>query len=122
MHFLVHFPKDISSDSLNPVEGDLLLTSSESLDQYTSSTATNATYQTDRDSQMSGSMTSCDSNTMIDTLDSNVAEYYSSQGPSPMFFEDRTILSGVPRRDATQKGDHLLFDPYDPFESQSDRE
>lgn len=115
-------PKDISSDSLNPVEGDLLLTSSESLDQYTSSTATNATYQTDRDSQMSGSMTSCDSNTMIDTLDSNVAEYYSSQGPSPMFFEDRTILSGVPRRDATQKGDHLLFDPYDPFESQSDRE
>ncbi|GAB0093044.1 hypothetical protein DMENIID0001_080960 [Sergentomyia squamirostris] len=115
-------PKDISSDSLNPLECDLLLTSSESLDQYTSSTATNATYQTDRDSQMSGSMTSCDSNTMIDTLDSNVAEYYSSQGPSPMFFEDRTILSGVQRRDPAQKGDHVLFDPFDPFESQSDRE
>ncbi|XP_055678159.1 uncharacterized protein LOC129786927 [Lutzomyia longipalpis] len=112
-------PKDISNDSLNPLEGDLLLTSSESLDQYTSSTATNATYQTDRDSQMSGSMTSCDSNTMIDTLDSNVAEYYSSQGPSPMFFEDRTILSGVPKRDAAQKGDHLVFDPFDPFESES---
>ncbi|XP_059611842.1 microtubule-associated protein futsch-like, partial [Phlebotomus argentipes] len=115
-------PKDISSDSLNPLEGDLLLTSSESLDQYTSSTATNATYQTDRDSQMSGSMTSCDSNTMIDTLDSNVAEYYSSQGPSPLFFEDRTILSGASRREATQKGDSLLFDPFDPFESQSDKE
>lgn len=57
--------KDISSDSLNaPTEPDILLTSTESLE--TSSTATNATYQNETDSQMSGSITSCGSTTMIE--------------------------------------------------------
>ncbi|XP_070500217.1 ankyrin-2-like isoform X3 [Chironomus tepperi] len=57
--------KDISSDSLNVrTEPDMLLTSTESLE--TSSTATNATYQNETDSQMSGSITSCGSTTMIE--------------------------------------------------------
>lgn len=60
--------KDISSDSLNinQSEPELLITSTESLD-HTSSTF--ATYQNESDSQMtmSGSMTSCDSNTLVDT-------------------------------------------------------
>lgn len=68
-------PKDISSDSLNRTEPELLLTSTESLE--TSSTATNATYQNRTGSQMSGSITSCGSNTMIDTLDSNFPDFYS---------------------------------------------
>ncbi|KAL7038710.1 hypothetical protein ACKWTF_009667 [Chironomus riparius] len=56
--------KDISNDSLNArTEPDMLLTSTESL---TSSTATNATYQNETDSQMSGSITSCGSTTMIE--------------------------------------------------------
>lgn len=58
--------KDISSDSLNinQSEPELLLTSTESLDLNTSST--NATCQTQTNSQMSGSVTSCDSNTLVD--------------------------------------------------------
>lgn len=64
--------KDISNDSLNSGSNlqDSLLTSCDSLSR---STSTNATYQhpNEYDSQMSGSMTSCDSNTMIDTLDSD---------------------------------------------------
>lgn len=62
--------KDISSDSLNigQSEPELLITSTDSLD-HTSSTF--ATYYNETDSQMtmSGSMTSCDSNTLIDNLD-----------------------------------------------------
>ena len=72
--------RDISSDSLNRTEPELLLTSTESL---TSSTATNATYQNrTTDSQMSGSITSCGSNTMIDTLDSNYPDFYSPSSSS----------------------------------------
>lgn len=63
--------KEISSDSLNMAE-HRSMTSSESMD-HTSSTATNATYKNaTTDSQMSGSITSCDSTTMIDTLDTMV--------------------------------------------------
>lgn len=61
--------KDISSDSLNlNQDPELLITSTESLD-HTSSTF--ATYQSQSDSQMtmSGSMTSCDSNTLVDTCE-----------------------------------------------------
>ncbi|XP_065073316.1 serine-rich adhesin for platelets-like isoform X2 [Ochlerotatus camptorhynchus] len=57
--------KDISIDSLTGQ--DAFLTSTESLE--TSSTATNATYQNETDSQMSSSVTSCGSITMVDTLD-----------------------------------------------------
>lgn len=61
--------KDISSDSLNLADQDMRqMTNSESM-EYTSSTATNATYKNATDSQMSSSVTSCDSTTMIDTLD-----------------------------------------------------
>ncbi|KFB46830.1 AGAP002274-PA-like protein [Anopheles sinensis] len=57
--------KDISADSLTGPDA-AFLTSTESLE--TSSTATNATYQNETDSQMSSSVTSCDSITMVDTL------------------------------------------------------
>jgi hypothetical protein len=67
---MFYIPKDMSNDS---IKSGLLLTSTESIE--TSSTATNATYQNETDSQMSGSMTSCDSNTLIDTLDSNYGDY-----------------------------------------------
>lgn len=61
--------KDISSDSLNLDDQHLRqLTTSESM-EYTSSTATNATYKNNTDSQMSSSVTSCDSTTMIDNVD-----------------------------------------------------
>ncbi|XP_053691103.1 serine-rich adhesin for platelets-like [Sabethes cyaneus] len=62
--------KDISVDSLAGQEA--FLTSTESLE--TSSTATNATYQNETDSQMSSSVTSCGSITMVDTLD-NVGDF-----------------------------------------------
>lgn len=69
--------KDISSDSLNiqHSEPELLLTSTESLDHMTSST--NATYHNANDSQMtmSGSMTSCDSNTLVDSIHSESIKY-----------------------------------------------
>lgn len=67
--------KDISCDSLNARDPELLLTSTESL---TSSTATNATYTNEADSQMSGSITSCGSNTMIE-MDPN---FYSPSSSS----------------------------------------
>ncbi|XP_062559236.1 microtubule-associated protein futsch-like isoform X2 [Armigeres subalbatus] len=54
--------KDISVDSLTGQ--DAFLTSTESLE--TSSTATNATYQNETDSQMSSSVTSCGSITMVE--------------------------------------------------------
>uniref|UniRef100_A0AAG5CRU3 Uncharacterized protein n=1 Tax=Anopheles atroparvus TaxID=41427 RepID=A0AAG5CRU3_ANOAO len=57
--------KDISADSLTGPDA-AFLTSTESLE--TSSTATNATYQNETDSQMSSSVTSCDSITMVDTV------------------------------------------------------
>lgn len=77
--------KDISNDSLNinQSEPELLLTSTESLDR-SSSTATNATYQNATDSQMSGSITSCGSNTLIDTLDSQY-DMYQYQGASSSY-------------------------------------
>lgn len=65
--------RDMSNDSLtsggyvNHLEQDSFTTSADSFD-HTSSTATNATYC--NESQMSGSITSCDSNTMIDNVDS----------------------------------------------------
>lgn len=70
--------KDISSDSLNiHQEPELLITSTESLD-HTSSTY--ATYQNETDSQMtmSGSMTSCDSNTLVDSIEIVRTEYQQS--------------------------------------------
>uniref|UniRef100_A0A182TEH4 Uncharacterized protein n=1 Tax=Anopheles melas TaxID=34690 RepID=A0A182TEH4_9DIPT len=57
--------KDISADSLTGPDA-AFLTSTESLE--TSSTATNATYQNETDSQMSSSVTSCDSITMVDMV------------------------------------------------------
>lgn len=64
--------KEISSDSLNFADQEMRsMTSSESM-EHTSSTATNATYKNANDSQMSSSVTSCDSTTMIDNLDSMV--------------------------------------------------
>lgn len=73
--------KDISSDSLNLGEQDpRTMTHSESM-EFTSSTATNATYKNANDSQMSSSVTSCDSTTMIDTLDNMVL----SSGIAPTF-------------------------------------
>ena len=80
-------PKDISSDSLNRSEPELLLTSTESL---TSSTATNATYRNSSNSQMSGSMTSCDSNTMIDTLDTTFPDFYSPSSSSHQIHQTTT--------------------------------
>lgn len=76
-----YMSKDISSDSLNvnQSEPDLLLTSTESLDR---SSATNATYQNASDSQMSGSLTSCGSNTLIDQLDSQYTDLYAYQSSS----------------------------------------
>lgn len=71
--------RDISSDSLNVrTEPDMLLTSTESLE--TSSTGTNATYQNQTDSQMSGSITSCGSNTMIEM--DPVTSFYSPSSSS----------------------------------------
>lgn len=66
--------KDISSDSLclNQSEKELMLTSSESL----TTSSTNATYQNETDSQMSSSVTSCESTTLIDTLRTRGARYY----------------------------------------------
>lgn len=66
--------KDISSDSLNlnQSEKELLLTSTESLENTSS---TNATYQNETDSQMSSSVTSCESNTLMDTLGSHGERY-----------------------------------------------
>lgn len=65
--------KDISSDSLNlnQSEKELMLTSSESL----TTSSTNATYQNETDSQMSSSVTSCESTTLIDTLRTRGARY-----------------------------------------------
>lgn len=94
--------KEISSDSLNSnaninlTEQELhYLTSSESMDS--SSTATNATYRNaSGDSQMSGSITSCDSNTMIDTLDNNFVEMYGG-GPSysSVVYDDRQQVAST---------------------------
>lgn len=74
-------PRDISNDSLNRTDLELLLTSTESIE--TSSTSTNATYRNASElSQMSGSMTSCDSNTMIDTIDNTFPDFYSPSSSS----------------------------------------
>ena len=80
--------KDISNDSLN--NQDLLITSTDSIE--TSSTATNATYQNrSADSQMSGSITSCDSTTMIDQ--DNTA--YMTMSTSQIHYEfEESQLSG----------------------------
>ncbi|ETN64057.1 Ankyrin 2 [Anopheles darlingi] len=63
--------KEISADSLTGPDA-AFLTSTESLE--TSSTATNATYQNETDSQMSSSVTSCDSITMVDSAAGPVAD------------------------------------------------
>lgn len=84
--------KDISSDSLNIAqsEPELLITSTESLD-HTSSTF--ATYHNETDSQMtmSGSMTSCDSNTLVDNSDTIRNEFYQDESDAT----DLQLLSGI---------------------------
>lgn len=94
--------KDISSDSLNinQSEPELLLTSTESLD---SSTTTNATYQNaGSDSQMSGSLTSCGSNTLIDTMDPNYTDLYQFQdGESSFFDENQASYSSLSTESGT---------------------
>lgn len=97
-------PKDISSDSLNRTELDFLLTSTESL---SSSTATNATYQNpSENSQMSGSMTSCDSNTMIDTLDGTFPDFYSPSSSSHQIHQTTTTTTTY----AVKENENLLDD------------
>lgn len=81
--------KDISSDSLNlNQEPELLITSTESLD-HTSSTF--ATYQSQTDSQMtmSGSMTSCDSNTLVDTCDTTIHSDFYQSGAGNLLPDDK---------------------------------
>lgn len=89
--------KDISSDSLNvnQSEPELLLTSTESLDQ-SSSVATNATYTNQMNSQMSGSITSCGSNTLIDSLDGSFDFQSGMMASSSQFgFDDRQFTGGT---------------------------
>uniref|UniRef100_A0A182PEG0 Uncharacterized protein n=1 Tax=Anopheles epiroticus TaxID=199890 RepID=A0A182PEG0_9DIPT len=69
--------KDISADSLTGPDA-AFLTSTESLE--TSSTATNATYQNETGSQMSSSVTSCDSITMVDTVVPQALEQWDTMG------------------------------------------
>lgn len=92
-------PKDISSDSLTQPE--LLLTSTDSL---SSSTATNATYQNATDSQMSGSMTSCDSNTMVDML----GDFYSPSSSSHQIHQ--TTTTSTTTSYAYKENENLLDD------------
>lgn len=84
--------KEFSSDSINSATStqEPLLTSTESIE--TGSTATNATFTNDGNSQMSGSMTSCDSTTLIDNTDIRVS--------SSLMFEEL--------------GGHFVRSPYDP--------
>ena len=71
--------KDISSDSLNArTEPELLLTSTESLSSSTATT--NATYRNEM--AMSGSTTSCDSNTMVDATSPFPTDFYSPTSSS----------------------------------------
>ncbi|KAG4078375.1 hypothetical protein HA402_013085 [Bradysia odoriphaga] len=89
--------KDISNDSLNvnQSEPELLLTSTESLDQ-SSSVATNATYTNEMNSQMSGSITSCGSNTLIDSLDGPFDFQSGMMASSSQFgFDDRQLMGGT---------------------------
>lgn len=58
--------KEFSSDSITSQASNMAETLQTSTESMTSSTATNATYTNDMNSQMSGSMTSCDSTTLID--------------------------------------------------------
>jgi hypothetical protein len=97
--------KDISCESLNRTEPELLLTSTESLE--TSSTATNATYQNETDSQMSGSITSCGSNTLIDTLDSNYPDFYSPTSPQT---HQQFHTSSSTTTTTTTYHEHEMFD------------
>lgn len=96
--------KDISSDSLNvnQSEPELLLTSTESLDQ-TSSVATNATYTNEMNSQMSGSITSCGSTTLIDSLDGPFEFQSGIMAPSSsqFGFDDRQLMGGTPSSSTT---------------------
>uniref|UniRef100_A0A182V8K9 Uncharacterized protein n=1 Tax=Anopheles merus TaxID=30066 RepID=A0A182V8K9_ANOME len=55
-----------SKNNVDPMTSSIDSIDTESLE--TSSTATNATYQNETDSQMSSSVTSCDSITMVDTV------------------------------------------------------
>lgn len=97
-------PKDISCDSLNRADFDLLLTSTESLE--TSSTSTNATYRNANSSQMSGSMTSCDSNTMIDILDNTFPDFYSPSSSSHQIHQTSTTTTTY----SYQENENLLDD------------
>lgn len=85
--------KEFSSDSINSATSttthEPLLTSTESIE--TGSTATNATFTNDGNSQMSGSMTSCDSTTLIDNTDIRLS--------SSLMFEEL--------------GGHFVQSPYD---------
>ena len=100
--------RDISSDSLNRTEPELLLTSTESL---TSSTATNATYQNrTTDSQMSGSITSCGSNTMIDTLDSNYTDFYSPSSSSYQIHQQQQPYQSTTTTTSYAYQEHEMFD------------
>lgn len=95
--------KDISCESLNRTEP--LLTSTESLE--TSSTATNATYQNETDSQMSGSITSCGSNTLIDTLDSTFPDFYS---PTSSQIQQQFHTSSSTTTTTVYDYEHDMFD------------
>lgn len=77
----IEMQKEFSNDSINSSTSNVepLLTSTESIE--TGSTATNATFTNDGNSQMSGSMTSCDSTTLIDNTEIR-------QSSSSFLFED----------------------------------
>lgn len=100
--------RDISNDSLtsggyvNQLEQDLFTTSVDSFD-HTSSTATNATYC--NESQMSGSITSCDSNTMIDNVDSISFDPHSMDSDFQSFIErDSRFTSSITTTSSTSTG------------------
>uniref|UniRef100_A0A182SUT4 Uncharacterized protein n=1 Tax=Anopheles maculatus TaxID=74869 RepID=A0A182SUT4_9DIPT len=91
--------KDISADSLTGPDA-AFLTSTESLE--TSSTATNATYQNETDSQMSSSVTSCDSITMVvDTVGSQVLDDWDNFASSAMdkFPDDKSHILNKRKRE-----------------------
>lgn len=101
--------KDISSDSLNvnQSEPELLLTSTESLDQ-SSSVATNATYTNQMNSQMSGSITSCGSNTLIDSLDGPFDFQSGMMASSSQFgFDDGQLIGGTSSTTTTSTVVHV---------------
>lgn len=80
--------KEFSSDSIashGSGHHEQLLTSTESIE--TSSTATNATFTNDANSQMSGSVTSCDSTTLID----NIPETLGQSSSNYLLFDEHEL-------------------------------